>query len=136
MAVLGIGGLFFRARDPEALASWYKEHLNVGAGCAAPGAGAPQEWVWTAQGGPVVFAPFAADTDYFPADKSFMLNLRVSDLAQLLDRLSGAGIAVEPVRNGTIRTSAASRASTTRKAIRSSYGNLPTAYKPNRIKYS
>jgi len=95
MAVLGIGGLFFRARDPEALASWYKEHLNVGAGCVAPGAGNPAEWVWTAQGGPVVFAPFAADTDYFPSDKAFMLNLRVSDLAQLIDGLKGAGIDVE-----------------------------------------
>ena len=95
MGVLGIGGLFFRARDPEALASWYKEHLNVGAGCVAPGAGEPGEWVWTAQGGPVVFAPFAPDTDYFPSDKAFMLNLRVSDLAQLIDGLKGAGIDVE-----------------------------------------
>ena len=94
MAVLGIGGLFFRARDPDALASWYKEHLNVGPGCAAPGAGEPSKWVWMAQGGPVVFAPFAADTDYFPADKAFMLNLRVSDLGGLADRLAGAGIEV------------------------------------------
>ncbi len=35
MGVLGIGGLFFRARDPEALTSWYRDHLNVGAGCVA-----------------------------------------------------------------------------------------------------
>ena len=95
MAVLGIGGLFFRARDPEALASWYKQHLNVGAGCTAPDTGAPDEWSWITQGGPVVFAPFPADTDYFPADKAFMLNLRVSDLAELIGRLDSAGISVE-----------------------------------------
>jgi len=34
--VLGIGGLFFRARDPESLGNWYREHLAVGPGCAAP----------------------------------------------------------------------------------------------------
>ena len=92
MAVVGIGGLFFRAQDPDALTSWYREHLNVGPGCAAPGAGEPDEWVWMAQGGPVVFAPFKSDTDYFEADKAFMLNLRVNDLAQMIDRLTSAGI--------------------------------------------
>jgi predicted enzyme related to lactoylglutathione lyase len=94
MAVVGIGGLFFRARDPDALTSWYREHLNVGPGCSAPGAGEPEEWVWKAQGGPVAFAPFKADTDYFEADKAFMLNLRVSDLAQMIERLRSAGIDV------------------------------------------
>lgn len=94
MAVLGIGGFFFRARDPGALNNWYREHLNVGAGCAAPDMGEPQEWHWTAQGGPVAFAPFPADTDYFSADKSFMLNFRVSGLGELIDRLRKAGIDV------------------------------------------
>ena len=46
------------------------------------------------QGGPVVFAPFKADTDYFPADKQYMLNLRVSDLDGLLEQLNAKGIAV------------------------------------------
>lgn len=95
MAVLGVGGLFFRAKDPQALGAWYKQHLGVGGGCAAPGAGEPDEYSWMVQGGPVVFAPFAADTDYFPSDKAFMLNLRVSDIAQLIERLQAAGIAVE-----------------------------------------
>ena len=95
MGVLGIGGLFFRARDPEALASWYREHLNVGAGCVADGAGERDEWSWMVQGGPVVFAPFAANTDYFPAEKQFMLNLRVDDIAGLIDALRAKGIAVE-----------------------------------------
>ena len=95
MAVLGIGGLFFRAQDPQALGAWYKEHLGVGGGCAAPGAGEPDDFSWMVQGGPVVFAPFPGDTDYFPSDKAFMLNLRVSDIDQLIEKLRGAGIAVE-----------------------------------------
>jgi len=95
VAVLGIGGLFFRARDPESLGNWYREHLAVGPGCAAPDMGEPDAMCWTAQGGPVVFAPFQQDTDYFPSDKAFMLNLRVSEMQALIDRLKGAGIAVE-----------------------------------------
>jgi len=94
MAVLGIGGLFFRAKDPEALGAWYKEYLNVGSGCAAPDAGQADEWSWMVQRGPVVFAPFPAATDYFPSDKVFMLNLRVSDIAQLIESLKSAGISV------------------------------------------
>lgn len=95
MAVLGIGGLFFRARDPVALTSWYRDTLGIGAGCAAEGAGEPSEWCWQAQGGPVVFAPFDADSDYFAADKTFMLNLRVDDLEGMLEQLNAAGIAIE-----------------------------------------
>uniref|UniRef100_UPI0035C9CB8B VOC family protein n=1 Tax=uncultured Sphingomonas sp. TaxID=158754 RepID=UPI0035C9CB8B len=86
MPVLGIGGLFFRSSEPDALSGWYREHLGVGA--------EPGEWTWAAQGGPVVFAPFKADTDYFPADKRYMLNLRVSDLDGLLASLGAAGIDV------------------------------------------
>ena len=95
MGVIGIGGLFFRARDPEALTAWYRDHLGVGMGCAAEGAGEPSEWVWMTNGGPVVFAPFAADSDYFAADKAYMLNLRVSGLAGMINSLKQAEIAVE-----------------------------------------
>lgn len=94
MPVLGIGGLFFRASDPEALGTWYREHLGVGAGCVAEGAGEPEEWVWKTQGGPIAFAPFARDTDYLPADKAWMLNLRVTGLDAMLDRLRAAGVEV------------------------------------------
>ena len=47
------------------------------------------------QGGPVVFAPFKADSDYFAADKAFMLNLRVTDLDGMLEQLNAAGIGIE-----------------------------------------
>jgi predicted enzyme related to lactoylglutathione lyase len=95
MGVQGIGGLFFRADDPEGLAAWYKRHLGIGGGCVADGAdGEPNEWLWTQAGGPTVFQPFKADTDYFAANKAFMLNLRVSGLDALLDKLRGDGVDV------------------------------------------
>ncbi|MGA8534544.1 MAG: VOC family protein [Candidatus Tumulicola sp.] len=85
MAVTGIGGFFFRARDPQALAAWYRTHFGLTA---------PDEAIWHQQAGPTVFAPFAADTDYFAADKQFMINLRVGDLDTLLADLRRAGIEV------------------------------------------
>lgn len=95
MGVLGIGGLFFRSCDPDALKAWYKERLGVGAGCGVSATGETDEWSWLTAGGPVVFAPFAATTDYFPADKAYMLNLRVDGIDDLLAGLRAAGVAVE-----------------------------------------
>lgn len=95
MGVLGIGGLFFRAKDPDALGNWYREHLNVGPGCVADNAGDADDMCWITNGGPVVFAPFPADSDYFPSDKAFMLNLRVGGLAKMIDRLRSEGVEVE-----------------------------------------
>ncbi|VXB19575.1 Glyoxalase [Luteimonas sp. 9C] len=86
MGVTGIGGVFFRARDPDALSAWYAEHLGVGP--------TGTTWLWPQQAGPTVFAPFPQDSDYFPADRQWMLNLRVDDLDALLSRLRGAGVDV------------------------------------------
>ena len=94
MAVLGIGGLFFRSKDPKALSTWYREHLGIGAGCVATPGAKVDEHSWQTEGGPVIFAPFKADTDYFPADKQFMLNLRVSDIDGLIASLRALSIAV------------------------------------------
>lgn len=95
MAVKGIGGIFFRAKDPDALNAWYRTHLNIGAGCVSDPDARPDEWSWQTEGGPVVFAPFRADTDYFAADKQWMLNLRVGEIDALIASLREAGIAVE-----------------------------------------
>ena len=54
--VTGIGGVFFRARDPEALAAWYHDHLGIDTEEGKP---------WEQQGGLTVFAPFDEATDYF-----------------------------------------------------------------------
>ena len=84
--VTGIGGIFFRARDPEALNHWYRSHLGITQ---------PDTAVWMQEAGPTVFSPFKADTDYFAVDKQWMLNLRVDDLPGLIAQLRAAGIAVE-----------------------------------------
>lgn len=94
MGVTGIGGFFFRARDPEALAAWYKTHLAVGGGCNGTGSGDSNPWVWRQAEGDTVFQPFKAATDYWAADHQFMLNLRVTGLDALLERLHSAGIAI------------------------------------------
>jgi predicted enzyme related to lactoylglutathione lyase len=82
MTVTGIGGFFFRADDPEALSAWYKTHLGLGG------------YDWQQSAGTTVFAPFPKSTDYFPAEKQWMLNLRVSELDLLVDALAAAGIAI------------------------------------------
>ena len=53
MAVTGIGGVFFRAKDPDALLQWYKDHLGVTMVGYEP---------WQQAAGPTVFQPFAANT--------------------------------------------------------------------------
>jgi len=94
MPAVGFGGYFFRANDPAALKAWYKQHLGVGGGCGTDANGQTNEWVWYAQGGPTAFEPFKLSSDYFPAEKQAMINLRVTDMDGLLERLRGAGIEV------------------------------------------
>lgn len=86
MTVTGIGGLFFRSRDPDARAAWYREHLGVQAG---------HDGIWQQESGMTVFAPFKADSDYFAADQAFMLNLRVTGIEALAAKLEASGIPVE-----------------------------------------
>jgi len=78
----GIGGVFFRSRDTDALAKWYETHLGVSG-------------FWQQDAGMTVFAPFKQATDYFPADKQWMINFRVDDLDGMIANLKTAGIAVE-----------------------------------------
>ncbi|MCG7508425.1 VOC family protein [Mesorhizobium retamae] len=85
MSVTGIGGFFFRARDPETLRAWYLEHLGVGS---------QPFGMWETRAGPSVFAPFTAEADYFATDRQWMLNLRVDDLDGLCACLRQTGIAV------------------------------------------
>ena len=85
--VTGIGGLFFRARDPTALAAWYERHLGV--------ADLHNE-VWRQEAGATIFGPFSADTDYFGRrEQQWMINFRVGDLDAMIAQLKAEGIAVE-----------------------------------------
>ena len=90
--VQGFGGFFFRSKDPEGLAIWYRDMLGISLVPTAV-----DQTPWMAEGGATVFAPFAADTDYFAADKAFMLNFRVSSLDAMVAQLEEAGIAVKMV---------------------------------------
>jgi len=89
--VHGIGGVFFRAQAPKALAQWYSEHLGVSL--------TPPDYehdVWQQEAGPTVFEPFPADTTYFGRpEQSWMVNFRVRNLAAMVAQLQSAGIAVE-----------------------------------------
>ena len=86
--VTGIGGVFFRARDPKALVDWYATHLGV-----------PVDddgyVVFTGERGAHVWAPFEADTSYWPAEKQAMVNFTVPDLDAMLAQLRAAGIEVD-----------------------------------------
>jgi predicted enzyme related to lactoylglutathione lyase len=90
--VLGIGGVFFKARDPQALAAWYREHLGVPveAGqtyATLKSAGANETTVW---------ATFPNDTPYFGSPAStFMVNFRVRSLDAMFDQLRAAGAIVD-----------------------------------------
>lgn len=95
MPVVGLGGYFFRAQDPEGLKAWYQETLGVGGGCGKGPDGEASPWFWYPEPGGIVFQPFAADSSYLAADKPVMLNLRVIDLDSLLEQLNAAGIAIE-----------------------------------------
>jgi predicted enzyme related to lactoylglutathione lyase len=89
--VTGIGGVFFRARDPEALAAWYETHLGI-----RRVGERYEDGSWWQDEGPTVFAPFAADTEKFGRpEQAWMLNLRVRDLDAMVAQLRAAGIAVE-----------------------------------------
>lgn len=89
--VTGIGGLFFRAKDPKALALWYQEHLGISV--------VPRNYndqPWTQEAGATAFAPFKDTTTYFgDPTKSWMVNFRVRDLDKMAAQLEAAGIAVK-----------------------------------------
>ena len=86
MGITGIGGVFFRAQDPDALLQWYKDHLGVTMVGYEP---------WQQAAGPTVFMPFASTTDYWPDSKQWMINFRVEDLDGFLSRLQEAGVTVK-----------------------------------------
>jgi predicted enzyme related to lactoylglutathione lyase len=87
--VLGIGGVFLRAADPEALRAWYESRLGI-----------PIEpWGGNAfvadAGDATVWSIFPGDTEYWPAEKQAMVNYRVRDLDAMLAQLREAGVEVD-----------------------------------------
>lgn len=92
--VTGIGGVFFKAKDPEALRAWYQKHLGID----AQSWGAMFHWSEGAsesQPGSTAWNIFAADSDYFaPGHSGLMVNYRVADLHALLQVLREEGCQV------------------------------------------
>lgn len=87
----GIGGLFFRSKDPEKLAKWYEDHLGV--------QGPPGDYdtrPWRTEAGTTIFGPFKEDTTYFGDMKNqWMINFRVKNLDAMAAQLKKAGVKVE-----------------------------------------
>ena len=92
--VTGIGGIFFKCENPEAMKAWYKKHLGIPAG--------QYGWLfdWSkgmkpGETGTTTWSTFPADTTYFsPSSKDFMINYRVDDLEALLKVLAEEGVEV------------------------------------------
>jgi len=85
--VTGTGGVFFRARDPEALVTWYHEHLGVPVD--------DEGYVILPESRDTHWVPFPAETAYWPLEKQSMVNFTVSDLDAMLAQLRAAGIPVD-----------------------------------------
>lgn len=92
--VTGIGGVFFKSRDPKAMLAWYRRHLGID----EQGWGAAFRWREEADPeeiGYTVWSPFPEDTDYFaPGAAQCMVNFRVAELEGLLAALKEEGVEV------------------------------------------
>ena len=88
--VIGLGGVFFKSRDPQALGEWYQKWLGVPVESAWGGATFKPDQM--PPGGYSVWSPFPADTKYFaPAEQPFMMNLVVDDLDGVLTQVREGG---------------------------------------------
>ena len=94
--VTGIGGVFFKAKDPKALGEWYQRHLGIE---VEAWGGAAFRWVTPDNPtgtGTTTWSPFKDDTRYFaPSTAPFMINFRVADLHALLAALRAEGCDVD-----------------------------------------
>jgi predicted enzyme related to lactoylglutathione lyase len=92
--VTGIGGIFFKSKDPEKIKNWYQKHL----GLDTDAYGTCFEWRQAddaSQKGFSQWSPFHESTEYFnPSDQSFMINYRVEDLEWLVQQLKNEGVKV------------------------------------------
>ena len=94
-SVVGIGGVFFKSKDPKALAAWYRDKLGIEiadwGGAIFPlrdPKAAPKHAVQ-------VWGPFKQDTDYFgPSKREYMINFEVDNLDAMIAQLKAKGVAV------------------------------------------
>lgn len=92
--VTGIGGIFFKCKDPKKMKEWYKTHLGLN----TTDWGATFEWREASDStkkGSTQWAPFAETTKYFePSTKDFMINYRVENLEALVEQLKNEGVTI------------------------------------------
>lgn len=92
--VTGIGGIFFKCKDPQATNEWYKTHLGINANQY----GASFEWREkedSTKEGLTQWTPFSANTKYFePSTKDFMINYRVENIEALVEELQKEGVTI------------------------------------------
>jgi catechol 2,3-dioxygenase-like lactoylglutathione lyase family enzyme len=94
--VTGLGGVFFKAKDPKKLQEWYSDHLGI-----QPDDDGTVTFKWLELDNPdrrgyTVWAPFPSNTKYFkPSRAPFMINFRVGNLEELLTALKEEGVKVD-----------------------------------------
>lgn len=92
--VTGIGGIFFKVKDPNATKTWYQKHLGLN----TDKYGTAFEWRSSENPeskGFTQWSPMQDSTDYFlPSQKEFMINYRVDDLEGLVAELKAEGVQV------------------------------------------
>jgi predicted enzyme related to lactoylglutathione lyase len=95
--VTGIGGIFFKCKDPKAINEWYKKHL----GFDTTPYGTSFEWLeidpapGRTKKGLTQWNPFPENTKYFePSTKDFMINYRVENLEALVEELKKDGVTI------------------------------------------
>lgn len=92
--VTGIGGIFFKCRDPKKMTEWYRQHLGLNTNPY----GATFEWFEEADSSTKAqtqWSPFPESTDYFePSARDFMMNYRVENLEVLVEVLKNEGVTI------------------------------------------
>jgi predicted enzyme related to lactoylglutathione lyase len=92
--VTGLGGIFFKCKDPEKVKEWYHNQLGLN----TSDYGASFEWIEDDGKGTkatTAWSPFKETTKYFePSSKDFMINYRVADLEALVKELKSNGVTV------------------------------------------
>ncbi len=97
--VTGIGGVFFKAKDPKGMAAWYRKNLGI------QSKGGYADFIWRDKDHPeevghTAWAIFPTNTTYFgPAASALMINYRVANLERMLEQLRRSGVKIEKVED-------------------------------------
>lgn len=97
--VTGIGGIFFKGKNPDELSAWYRQHLGIEVDDSHMSIFRWREHDEPEREGSTVWSVFPSDTTYFgPGDAPFMINYRVADLDAVLEQLREEGVRIDEKR--------------------------------------